>query len=65
MSEAKTTGRIGFGGLLTLIFITLKLCNVITWSWWWVLSPVWIIFGITVLFLTLAGILVVASGKSK
>lgn len=28
--------------LLGLIFITLKLCNVITWSWWWVLSPFWI-----------------------
>lgn len=28
-----------FSTLLTLIFITLKLCNVIDWSWWWVLSP--------------------------
>lgn len=30
--------------ILTLIFITLKLCNVITWSWLWVLSPIWISF---------------------
>lgn len=30
---------IGFPGLLTLIFITLKLTHVIDWSWWWVLSP--------------------------
>ena len=28
--------------LLLLIFITLKLCGVIGWSWWWVLSPLWI-----------------------
>lgn len=25
--------------LLTIVFITLKLTSVITWSWWWVLSP--------------------------
>ena len=28
---------------LALIFITLKLCGVITWSWWWVLSPLWLV----------------------
>ena len=27
--------------LLGLIFITLKLCKVINWSWWWVLLPFW------------------------
>ena len=27
--------------LLTLIFVVLKLVNVINWSWWWVLSPTW------------------------
>lgn len=32
----------GFPTLLTIAFIVLKLCNVITWSWWWVLSPLWI-----------------------
>lgn len=33
---------IGFGGLLTIVFIVLKLCGVINWSWLWVLSPMWI-----------------------
>lgn len=28
---------------LTLIFVILKLCRVIDWSWWWVLSPAWIV----------------------
>jgi len=28
--------------ILSLIFITLKLCHVITWSWWWVTSPLWL-----------------------
>lgn len=31
-----------FPTLLLLIFITLKLCGVITWSWVWVLSPFWV-----------------------
>lgn len=35
-------GGIGFTGLLTIAFIVLKLCKVITWSWLWVLSPLWI-----------------------
>lgn len=34
-------GGVGFLGLLTIVFITLKLCNVINWSWWWVTMPLW------------------------
>jgi hypothetical protein len=33
---------IGWLDVLALIFITLKLCGVISWSWVWVLSPLWI-----------------------
>lgn len=33
---------IGFTGLLTIVFIVLKLCHVIEWSWLWVLAPLWI-----------------------
>lgn len=35
---------LGFFGILTLIFITLKLVDKINWSWFWVLSPLWIGF---------------------
>lgn len=44
----KTTSSsgMGFGSLLTLIFITLKLTHFINWSWWWVLSPEWISLGL-------------------
>lgn len=35
-----------FFELLTLIFITLKLLGKITWSWWWVLAPLWLSWGI-------------------
>jgi len=41
MSESKSSGM-GFVGVLQLIFIVLKLCNVISWSWALVLIPTWI-----------------------
>ena len=40
-----------FSGVLALIFIVLKLCNVIDWSWVWVLSPIWISWIIILLVL--------------
>lgn len=33
--------RVPFAGLLFLLFLTLKLCAVIDWSWWWVTAPLW------------------------
>jgi len=45
MSNAtKSSGGIGFAVILTIVFITLKLTGNIAWSWWWVLSPIWISF---------------------
>lgn len=41
-----SSGGIGFCGLLTIVFIVLKLTKVIDWSWWWVWSPVLISSGI-------------------
>ena len=35
-------GGVGFVSLLQLVFIVLKLCGVINWGWFWVLSPIWI-----------------------
>ena len=48
-----SAGGIGFPGLLTIAFIILKLCNVISWSWWWVLSPLWISTGLGILFIVI------------
>lgn len=43
MSESSSSSSgIGFTGLLVVVFITLKLLGKISWSWWWVLSPIWI-----------------------
>ncbi len=42
MDKNKTTYvGIDFCGLLTIVFIALKLLNIITWSWIWVLAPLW------------------------
>jgi hypothetical protein len=46
--------QIGFMGLLTLLFIGLKLGGVIAWSWLWVLSPLWITAAIVVALFVLA-----------
>lgn len=49
-SESKSNGAagIGFFGLLQIAFIILKLCGVITWSWWAVFIPTWVNIGIVV-----------------
>lgn len=54
MSNNKNSEGIGFTGLLTVLFIGLKLTNNINWSWWWVLSPLWIGFIIGVTLITIA-----------
>ena len=42
MNNKNSNGGIGLVGLLTIVFTVLKLTRVITWSWWWVLTPMWI-----------------------
>lgn len=44
--NTNNSGGIGFLGLLTIVFITLKLTGYITWSWWWVLAPMWLSFAV-------------------
>lgn len=43
MSNVKTSTVNSFplGIILFLIFMTLKLCGVIAWSWWWITAPIW------------------------
>ena len=49
-----SSSGIGFLGLLTVFFIGLKLTGVITWSWLWVLSPLWISLLLVVLVMFVA-----------
>lgn len=48
MSEVTraSNGGVGFLGMLTILFIGLKLTGHIDWSWWWVVSPLWIPFAV-------------------
>jgi len=55
-NSSSSTG-IGFCGLLTILFIALKLTNYIDWSWWWVLAPIWIPTVIVVGVLIILGII--------
>ena len=48
-SNASQSGGISFAGLLTIVFIVLKLTGFIAWSWWWVLSPIWISLALVLL----------------
>lgn len=54
-----SSGGIGFCGLLAIVFITLKLAGigaVATWSWWAVLSPLWIPLAILLSVLAFCGL---------
>jgi hypothetical protein len=51
-----SSGGIGFVGLLTILFIGLKLTGHIDWSWWWVLSPVWIVAVVIIFLIAVVGI---------
>lgn len=63
MENKNTTSTMSFGTVLTLIFITLKLCGVITWSWVWVLCPVWI--GLIIIALLVVTLIIVKTVKQK
>lgn len=43
--------KLSFSGALTIVFIVLKLCKVVKWSWVWILAPSWITFLIAFLFI--------------
>ena len=61
--DNKGSNGLGFGTILFLIFLTLKLGGwgeVATWSWWWVCSPLWIplvlVVGILIIYLVFKAI---------
>lgn len=51
MNKKTSSSGLGLTGVLTVVFIVLKLVGVINWSWWWVLSPILIDIGLTVVIL--------------
>lgn len=55
--DKKTTAAASGGDVLLIVFIVLKLCKVINWSWWWVLSPFWIPLGLAIILLLISGLI--------
>jgi len=59
-NSSSSSGGTSFTGLLTILFIGLKLTGHVTWSWWWVLSPIWIhtliVLGFIAILLVIAAI---------
>jgi len=48
MATTSRGGSVSVLGLLTVLFVGLKLTGYIAWSWWWVLAPTWIPLALTV-----------------
>jgi hypothetical protein len=64
-SSSSSSGGIGFTGLLTVLFVGLKLTGHITWPWLWVLSPIWISALIGIAILTILLIVAIVAGVFK
>jgi hypothetical protein len=64
-SSSSSSGGISFTGALTVLFIGLKLTHVINWSWWWVLSPIWISLLIVITFLIIFLLFAIIIEKTK
>jgi hypothetical protein len=56
-SSSSSSSGIGFVGMLAILFIGLKLLHKIDWSWWWVLSPIWISMIVGVIILLVVAVI--------
>lgn len=59
MSGTTKTEGLGLVGATTLVFVVNKLTNagdIAEWSWWWVLSPLWIAVAVSLIVAIIAGI---------
>jgi len=62
-TNKQPSNGIGFIGLLTTLFIGLKLTNYINWSWWWVLAPLWAPLALVVGLLAILGTVFITIDK--
>ena len=63
MANTTSSNGIGFGTVLFLVFLVLKLTGNIDWSWWWVTSPLWIPLALGVAIIGIAGIVMILLNK--
>lgn len=62
-SDNSTIRGITIADVLLVVFVVLKLCHVIDWSWWWVLSPIWICWSVDLIFVIV--VLIIQAVKRK
>lgn len=67
MADKKVSVQVGpnFFGLLTIMFITLKLTGYINWSWWWVLAPLWGSVALALVIMVIVLVVAFLMGKFK
>lgn len=61
---ASSSGGVSVGTILTIVFVVLKLTHTIAWSWWWVLSPLLLSAGLTLVATIAAALFFVEIKKS-
>jgi hypothetical protein len=65
-NSSSTSSGMTLGGVVFVVFLILKLTNLIDWSWWWIVSPLWISAGFAfVLMLGLFLYSLLTLGKSR
>ena len=62
MSNNTRSGGVSLPLVLFVVFLVLKLTNLINWSWWWVTAPLWIPTGLLVGIFSIAAIVILLSG---
>jgi hypothetical protein len=63
MANKTSSNGIGFGTVLFLVFLVLKLTGNIDWSWWWVTSPLWIPLALGAVIIGIIGFIAIALNK--
>lgn len=48
---------------LTILFCALRACNIITWSWFWVMSPIFFSWALALVCLGVAGLIAIVALK--
>jgi hypothetical protein len=66
MAESKTvvrSGGLSLSAILLILFIVLKVTGHITWSWFWVLAPMWIPWALVLGILLVVGVVFLIAGR--
>ena len=64
MNNQNKSNGTTLGGVVQIIFIILKLTHLVDWSWFWVLSPLWVSFAAIIIIYTIATITVLKKRRT-